>query len=156
VVGQLKSRAAMIWDVEPEQVEWRNGEAICTASGHDEKPLTIKDIAAKATKTGGPIACEKSLIPQDALPTYAAHICDVELDSETGHVSVVRYTTVQDVGRTIHPSYVEGQAQGGAVQGIGWALNEAYMFDKNGRMENSGFLDYRMPVASDMPMIDTL
>ncbi len=156
VVGQLKARAAMIWDVEAGQVDWHDGTAVCTAPGRDEKPLTIKDIAAKATKTGGPIACEKSLIPHDALPTYAVHICDVELDAETGQVSVVRYTAVQDVGRAIHPSYVEGQAQGGAVQGIGWALNEAYMFDKNGRMENSGFLDYRMPVASDMPMIDAV
>ncbi|MEO7247256.1 MAG: molybdopterin cofactor-binding domain-containing protein, partial [Novosphingobium sp.] len=56
----------------------------------------------------------------------------------------------------IHPDYVEGQLQGGAVQGIGWALNEAYIYDSEGRMENSGFLDYRMPVCSDLPMIDTV
>ncbi len=84
------------------------------------------------------------------------HICDVEVDPETGHVGVVRYTAIQDVGRAIHKSYVEGQLQGGAVQGIGWALNEAYSYDADGRMENAGFLDYRMPVASDLPMIDTV
>jgi CO/xanthine dehydrogenase Mo-binding subunit len=78
------------------------------------------------------------------------------VDPETGHVTVLRYTAAQDVGRAIHPSYVEGQMQGGAAQGIGWALNEEYVFDRDGKMENSGFLDYRMPVASDLPMIDTI
>ena len=67
-----------------------------------------------------------------------------------------RYTAVQDVGKAIHPSYVEGQIQGGAVQGIGWALNEEYIYDKNGKMDNPGFLDYRCPVASDLPMIEAI
>ncbi len=156
VVEILKSRAAMMWGVEPDQVEWQDGVARCTAPGSDEEPLSIKQIASQTAKTGGPINAEIVVNPHDALPTYGVHICDVELDRETGHASVVRYTAVQDVGRAIHPSYVEGQAQGGAVQGIGWALNEAYVFDANGRMDNSGFLDYRMPVASDLPMIDTL
>ena len=75
---------------------------------------------------------------------------------ETGYVKVLRYTAVQDVGKAIHPSYVEGQLQGGAVQGIGWALNEEFIYDDNGHLENAGFLDYRMPVASDVPMIDTV
>ena len=69
---------------------------------------------------------------------------------------IVRYTAAQDVGRAIHPSYVEGQIQGGAVQGIGWALNEEYIYDKNGKMDNPGFLDYRCPVASDLPMIEAI
>jgi CO/xanthine dehydrogenase Mo-binding subunit len=87
---------------------------------------------------------------------FGAHICDVEVDSETGRVEVIRYTAVQDAGRAIHPSYVEGQMQGGAVQGIGWALNEEYVFDPDGKLENPSFLDYRIPVASDVPMIDTV
>ena len=88
--------------------------------------------------------------------SFAVHLCDVEVDPETGKVDVIRYTAFQDAGRAIHPSYVEGQIQGGAVQGIGWALNEAYVFDDKGRLENPGFLDYRMPVASDLPMIDAV
>ncbi|MBV9150609.1 MAG: xanthine dehydrogenase family protein molybdopterin-binding subunit, partial [Alphaproteobacteria bacterium] len=60
------------------------------------------------------------------------------------------------VGRAIHPSYVEGQIQGGVTQGIGWALNEEYIYDKEGRLENPGYLDYRMPVASDLPMIEAV
>ena len=75
---------------------------------------------------------------------------------ETGHVLVTRYTSIQDVGRAIHPAYVEGQMQGGAAQGIGWALNEEYVYDKHGKVDNPGFLDYRMPVASDLPMLDNV
>jgi CO/xanthine dehydrogenase Mo-binding subunit len=63
---------------------------------------------------------------------------------------------VQDAGKAVHPSYVEGQMQGGAVQGIGWALNEEYVYGADGRLQNPGFLDYRLPVASDVPMIDTV
>ena len=87
---------------------------------------------------------------------FAAHLVDVEVDPDTGKVPVLRYTAVQDVGTAIHPSYVEGQMQGGVVQGIGWALNEEYYYDDNGRMANSSFLDYRMPTALDVPMIDTI
>ncbi|MET0588462.1 MAG: molybdopterin cofactor-binding domain-containing protein, partial [Novosphingobium sp.] len=90
------------------------------------------------------------------LPGFGIHICDVEVDAETGHTFIKRYTVVQDVGTAIHPDYVEGQLQGGAVQGIGWALNEAYIYDAAGRLDNAGFLDYRMPVCSDLPMIETV
>src|SRR4029077_10730159 len=93
-------------------------------------------------------------------PKGSAGVCDsylrVEVDPETGHVKVLRYTATQDVGRAIHPSYVEGQIQGGVAQGIGWALNEEYIYDKQGRLDNPGFLDYRVPVASDLPMIDAV
>jgi xanthine dehydrogenase molybdenum-binding subunit len=80
----------------------------------------------------------------------------VEVDPETGKVDILRYTALQDAGKAIHPSYVEGQIQGGAVQGIGWALNEEYFFDSQGQMANSSFLDYRMPTSLDLPMIDTV
>jgi CO/xanthine dehydrogenase Mo-binding subunit len=71
-------------------------------------------------------------------------------------VKVLRYTAIQDVGTAIHPSYVEGQLQGGAAQGIGWALNEEYVYSKEGNLLNTGFLDYRVPVASDLPMIEAI
>ncbi|MCH7654308.1 MAG: xanthine dehydrogenase family protein molybdopterin-binding subunit, partial [Chloroflexi bacterium] len=74
----------------------------------------------------------------------------------TGKVEILRYTAVQDVGKAIHPSYVEGQIQGGAVQGVGWALNEEYVLDEAGQMLNSSFLDYRMPTTLDVPMIDAV
>ncbi|MBN8891366.1 MAG: oxidoreductase [Rhodospirillales bacterium 70-18] len=157
VIEQLKTRAAMIWDIPPEAVEWKDGQAVpagANAGGFD--PLPLAAIALKAAKTGGPIGAEVSLNAQGAGPGFGAHICDVEVDKETGHVTVLRYTAVQDVGRAIHPSYVEGQIQGGAVQGIGWALNEEYVYNTKGLMDNAGFLDYRVPVASDLPMIEAV
>ncbi len=157
VRDELKVRAAKIWDIPPEAVEWKDGMAVpagANAGGFD--PLSLADIAIKAAKTGGPIISEVSVNAQGAGPGFATHICDVEVDPETGFTTVLRYTAIQDVGRAIHPSYVEGQIQGGAAQGIGWALNEEYIYNAKGELDNPGFLDYRVPVASDMPMIEAV
>ena len=114
------------------------------------------DIASKRTATGGPIVAASAINAEGQGPGFAAQFCDVEVDPETGAVKILRYVAAQDAGRAVHPKYVEGQIQGGVVQGIGWALNEEYIYDGNGRMLNAGFLDYRMPVCSDLPMIDTV
>jgi len=157
VVADLKRRAAALWDTAVENVEWKDGVATCLdAAKPDARPLPLARLAATAGRTGGPISAEASINAQGAGPGFGAHLCDVEVDPETGQVTVLRYTAAQDVGRAIHPSYVEGQVQGGAAQGVGWALNEEYVFDRDGRMENPGFLDYRVPVASDLPMIDAI
>ena len=157
VVEQLRERAALLWDIDPAAVDWQNGQARpAGANAGDFEPLSLAEIAAKAAQTGGPITAQVSVNAQGAAPAFATHVCDVEVDEETGRVEVIRYTAVQDAGRAIHPSYVEGQIQGGVAQGIGWALNEEYIFDASGRLDNAGFLDYRMPVASDLPMIDTV
>ena len=157
VVGELKRRAAMIWDIGTDAVEWQDGMAVASgAQAGKFDPLPLAAIAMKAGRTGGPISAEASINAQGAGPGFATHLCDVEVDPETGSVKILRYTAVQDVGRAIHPSYVEGQIQGGVAQGIGWALNEEYIYDENGRLENPGFLDYRIPVASDLPMIDAV
>src|SRR6266403_2228542 len=157
VIVELKKRAAVIWDISPEAVEWKDGKVYPAGPNAGSfEPLSLQEIALKAGRTGGPISAEVSINAQGAGAGWATHICDVEVDRETGYVKVLRYTAVQDVGRAIHPSYVEGQMQGGVTQGIGWALNEEYVYDKDGRLENPGFLDYRVPVASDMPMIDTV
>ncbi len=154
-VNDMRRRAAKIWDVDLDQVEWENGEARCIET-EQHKPLSIADIAAMADKTGGAISGKANINAHGAGPGFGTHICDVEVDPETGRVTILRYTAIQDVGKAIHPSYVEGQLQGGAVQGIGWALNEEYVYDAEGRLQNTGFLDYRVPVASDLPMIDTV
>ena len=117
--------------------------------------MSLAEIAGKAVRTGGPIQGRASVNAQGAGATFAINFCDVKVDSETGKVDLLGYTAIQDVGKAIHPSYVEGQMQGGAVQGIGWALNEEYVYNDDGVLENPGFLDYRIPVASDLPMIDT-
>jgi CO/xanthine dehydrogenase Mo-binding subunit len=157
VVSELKKRAAMIWDVGVDDVAWSDGKVHASGKSAGKfPPLTLADIALKAARTGGPIAGQAQINAQGAGPGYATHICDVEVDKETGQVTILRYTAVQDVGRAIHPSYVEGQIQGGVAQGIGWALNEEYIYDKDGHLENAGFLDYRVPVCSDLPMIEAV
>ncbi|HJS85907.1 MAG TPA: xanthine dehydrogenase family protein molybdopterin-binding subunit [Acetobacteraceae bacterium] len=157
VVEQLKARAAQIWEIPAEAVEWRDGAAYPAGSNAGAfEPLTLAQIAEKAARTGGPISSEVSLNAQGAGPGFGAHICDVEVDPETGRTTILRYTAVQDVGKAIHPSYVEGQIQGGVAQGVGWALNEEYIYDAQGRLENPGFLDYRVPVASDLPRIEAV
>ncbi len=151
---QLIERAAKIWDVSTDDVEYTDG--VAQHKSDSELKLTFKQIAARQVPTGGPIVGSAGVNPPGAGPALAAHVVDVEVDVETGKVEIVRYTAFQDVGKAIHPSYVEGQIQGGVVQGIGWALNEEYYMNDNGHMVNSSFLDYRMPVSLDLPMIDTV
>ena len=118
--------------------------------------MTFKEVAAEASKHGGTIVGRGSVDPPWPGGAHATHIVDVEVDTETGKVQILRYTALQDCGKAIHPSYVEGQIQGGAVQGIGWALNEEYIYNDKGAMTNASFLDYRMPTALDLPMIDAV
>lgn len=156
MITEMCLRAAKFWKVDPAQVEWRDGAAICIERA-DIEPMSMKEIAKIAFKTGGAISGKANInVKKGAGPGFGLHICDVEVDPETGRVTVLRYTAIQDVGKAIHPSYVEGQLQGGAVQGIGWALNEEYVYNENGNLLNTGFLDYRIPVASDLPMIETI
>ena len=156
VIEQLRERAAKVWGIDVSQVEWDEGQALPGQEGGEHDPLSLAEIAASANRTGGTICGNASINARGAAPGFATHICDVEVDPETGRVEILRYAAVQDVGKAIHPSYVEGQMQGGVAQGIGWALNEEYIYDEDGVLENPGFLDYRIPVASDLPMIDTV
>jgi CO/xanthine dehydrogenase Mo-binding subunit len=157
VIKEACKRAARLWELPEEAVEYDNGSVRPAGPNAGQHvPMTLKAIAGLAGKTGGPIAGYARINAQGAAPSFATHIADVEVDPETGRVSVVRYTAIQDAGRAIHPSYVEGQYQGGVAQGIGWALNEEYIYGEDGKLQNPGFLDYRVPVASDLPMIDTV
>ena len=146
-----------MWDIPEDAVIWEDGYAKpAGANAGNFPPLSLKEIAAAAANTGGPIAGHNEFVADGAGVSFATHICDVEVDPETGATKVVRYTVIQDAGKAIHPAYVEGQYQGGAAQGIGWALNEEYIYGKDGRLQNAGFLDYRIPVCSDLPFIDTV
>ena len=150
---QAIARAARIWEVEPDDVLYEDG--VLKHRADDQLQMTFQQLAARQVPTGGPIVGRGGVNPGGAGPCIGVHIVDVEVDEDTGKVDVVRYTAVQDAGKAIHPSYVEGQIQGGAVQGIGWALNEEYYTNDQGHMVNSSFLDYRMPTSLDLPMIDT-
>jgi CO/xanthine dehydrogenase Mo-binding subunit len=151
---QMVARAAQIWSVKPEEVTYEAGVIQCKTD--PAKRFTFKELAARLFHTGGFIVGRASVDPPGAGGAFATHIVDVEVDPETGKVTILRYTAVQDAGTAIHPSYVEGQMQGGVVQGIGWALNEEYAYNARGEMTNASFLDYRMPTSLDLPMIDTV
>ena len=157
VIGELCRRAAEMWGVPEEGVVFEDGKVHPASSNvGDFKPLSIADITSKTTMSHGPICGHSEMNVTGAGPGFGVHIVDVKVDEDTGRVDIMRYTVVEDAGKAIHPIQVEGQYQGGAVQGIGWALNEEYIYNDKGCLENASFLDYRMPVASDVPMIDTV
>ena len=151
ITAELVQRAAVLWDVEPEDIKAENGTFM--ANGNQ---LSFEQLAARLDETGGPLMVSATVFPEGYGPGFATHIVDVEVDPETGKVEILRYTAIQDVGKAIHPDYVEGQIQGGVVQGIGWGLNEEYVYDDEGHLVNASFLDYRMPTCLDVPMIDTV
>jgi CO/xanthine dehydrogenase Mo-binding subunit len=154
VARQMQERAAFLWEVQAEDVEFSAGVFTCTKD--PAKKMTFKELAANLMNTGGPITYSTINRETGVGPTFGGMIVDVEVDPETGKVQVLRCTGFMDVGRAIHPSYAEGQLQGGIVQGIGWALWEEYFYSKDGTMLNSSLLDYRMPTCWDVPMIDTV
>jgi CO/xanthine dehydrogenase Mo-binding subunit len=156
-ITKMCHRAAKIWGIDPDAVVWEDGHAKPAGPNAGKfPPMSLAEIAAVYANTGGPIAGHHEVNAEGAGVSFATHMCDAEVDPETGAVKIARYTVFQDAGKAIHPAYVEGQFQGGAAQGIGWALNEEYIYGRDGRLQNPGFLDYRIPVASDLPMIDTV
>ena len=148
---QMAERVAGLWECKPQDVEFEDG--IFSADGNS---ISFKELAGKIQETGETVIGRATVNPQCTTNGFGTHLVDVEVDPDTGKTTILRYTAIQDAGKAIHPSYVEGQMQGGAVQGIGWALNEEYVFDEEGGMANATFLDYRMPTALDVPMIETI
>ncbi|HIM82038.1 MAG TPA: xanthine dehydrogenase family protein molybdopterin-binding subunit [Dehalococcoidia bacterium] len=151
---RMIERAAAIWEAKVEDVEYV--DAVLQHKSDSELRMTFKELAGRTLTTGGSITAQCNIDPPGEGNSFAVHIVDVEVDRDTGKVDILRYTAIQDCGKAVHPSYVEGQMQGGAAQGIGWALNEEYFFNGQGQMTNSSFLDYRMPISLDLPMIDTV
>ena len=150
---QMGERAALMWNVSPGTVTYSDGAFL--SSVDPGKRLTFREVAAKLSSTGGPIFTSATCNPATGGPAIGVQIADVEVDPKTGGVRVLRYTALQDVGKAVHPGLVEGQIQGGVAQGIGWALWEGYRYDAEGRLQNRSFLDYKLPTALDLPMIDT-
>jgi len=151
---QMCQRVAEFWEASLDDVELSNGVFQHTADS--ELKMSFKDLSAKLPDIGGPVVGRANLIPGGPGSAFATHLVDVEVDVDTGKVTILRYTAAQDVGRAIHPSYVEGQIQGGVVQGIGWALNEEYFMNDDGKLMNVSLLDYRMPTSLDLPMIEAV
>ena len=152
VISQMSSRAALLWEVQQEDVDFVDGVFICKKNPEDR--FTFRELAGKLMDTGGPVTCSASDRQGGVGPQLAGTIVDVEVDPETGKVDILRCTAFLDCGKAIYPPFVEGQMQGGVLQGFGWALHEEYFMTEDGTMANSSFLDYRMPTSLDLPMID--
>ena len=153
VKQEMRRRAARVWETDAESITFSEG--VFTGPKEGQR-FTFKELAGQLNLTGGPVSCTAINENLGVGPTFGGNIADVEVDPETGKVQILRYTAFMDAGRAIHPSYVEGQLQGGTVQGIGWALNEEYFYDDDGVMRNSSLLDYRTPTTLDVPMIDAV
>ena len=152
--AQMAQRCALVWEVQPDDVDFADGVFTCRRNPADN--MTIAEVAGRMMRTGGPLTASASATSTGVGPVFAGNIIDVEVDPDTGKVDILRCTAFIDSGTSVHPSYVEGQMQGGTVQGLGWALSEDYTYNADGQMLNSSFLDYRMPTALDLPMIDTV
>lgn len=148
---QLCERAALLWEVDPKLVRYEDGAVVCNG-----RRMSFKELASRLHETGGAVIGSGTSSEATQGGAFGTHCVDVEVDPDTGKVQILRYTAAQDVGCAIHPSYVEGQIQGGVVQGIGWALNEEYWYDEQGHLRNATFLDYRIPTCYDVPFIETI
>ncbi|MEC9309077.1 MAG: xanthine dehydrogenase family protein molybdopterin-binding subunit [Chloroflexota bacterium] len=154
VIRLMKGRAALLWEVQDEDVQFSDGVFICSKNSEDR--YTFKELASRLMRTGGPVTCSAATPSTGVGPIFSGNIVDVEVDPDTGKVDILRCTAFIDAGQAVHPSFVEGQIQGATVQGIGWALNEEYVYNSDGSMANSSFLDYRMPTSLDLPMIESV
>ncbi len=148
---KMSEQLADYWEMDISDITWQNGQF--SGNGHS---LGFKEAAQELSSGYEALTASVTMNTEGAGPCFGTHIVDIEVDPETGKVEILRYTAVQDVGKAIHPSYVEGQIQGGVVQGIGWALNEEYIYDDEGHLLNASLLDYRMPTALDLPMIESV
>ncbi len=151
MIRQIIAGLSDAWDEPVESVGFENG--VYSANG---TTVTLRGAAKILEENAVQVIASATVTPEREGGAFAVHIADVEVDDETGKVDVLRYTTVQDAGLAIYPPYVEGQMQGGAAQGIGWALNEEYFYDADGHLRNASLLDYRMPTALDLPMVETI
>ncbi|MCI0441246.1 MAG: xanthine dehydrogenase family protein molybdopterin-binding subunit [Chloroflexi bacterium] len=155
LLDRLKGRVAREFEVSPEDVRYERRRF--WVDGAPEMEMTLGEMALRSVKRDGAIigfgSVNESFSSVAIAPNAAVHVADVEVDIETGKVQILNYTAFQDVGLAVSPGQVEGQMQGGAVQGIGWALSEEYYYDDKGVLRNASLLDYRMQTSLDVPSI---
>jgi CO/xanthine dehydrogenase Mo-binding subunit len=150
-LSQLRKRAAEKLQCAADQLDYAGGAFRARQAGG--AAISLKELMA-ATLTDGAVIGRGVSTKLPLGVEIGAHVCDVEVDTDTGLVTVLRYTAFQDVGLALNPAAVEGQIEGSVVQGLGWALSESFDYGPDGRLRNASLLDYRMPTALDVPKIE--
>ncbi|MBN2361925.1 MAG: molybdopterin-dependent oxidoreductase [Deltaproteobacteria bacterium] len=149
VAQQIKQVAAEVLGCKPREIRLADGRCV----GPGDKSVTHAAIGGRTLYESDQfqIAATESAISHSSPPPFAAHFAQVEVDTETGLVRVLKYVVACDCGRAIHPKLAEGQIEGSVANGIGYALCERFCFDDHGKVHNGGLGDYRIFSAVDMP-----
>ena len=152
---QLLDVAAEELEISPEDLEIVDGSV--RPVGVPAKAMTLESLAQKVLTFGSPHRPVEGhgRVSLSPAPQSAAHLSHVRVDRDTGAVTVLAHVIAQDVGRALNPALVEGQMQGGATQGLGWALFEELSYDENGQPVAGSFVEYAMPTFGVVPLIDT-
>ncbi len=150
VIEKAREAAAQVLEASVADIEFIDGALAIKGT---DRAIGLLDLAAKLRETGGSL--DVSHVHKSSPSTYpnGVHICEVEIDPDTGHAQVVRYTSVNDFGVLVNPLIVAGQVQGGVVQGIGQCFMERTVYTQDGQLASGSFMDYAMPRAQDAPKV---
>jgi len=124
--------------------------------GVPDRKVTLADVARMSTSKYKPVWGNGASAQQVIAAGFAAHLAHLRVDPETGEVEIVNYVAAQDVGHALNPPAVISQIQGGAVQGLGFALFEQMIYDDNGQLLTGSFMDYALPASTQVPNIETI
>jgi carbon-monoxide dehydrogenase large subunit len=161
VVERGKQIASHVLEASVNDIEFENGRFVIAGT---DRSIGLIELAARLRAglklpDGMPTSLDVDHVVKDPVPSAfpnGCHIAEVEVDPQTGGARVVRYTAVNDLGTMVNPLLVEGQVQGGVVQGLGQVLMEKAVYDADGQLVTGSFMDYAMPHAHDAPMINVL
>jgi len=159
VIDKARRIAALRFGTEFERTEYAEGQVRVPGTNFVASLFELSAMAAEGKdlppELAGPLSHQvHHRQPQQNYPS-GTHVCEVEVDPETGHVDLVRYTAVDDAGHMINPMVCEGQMHGGIAQGVGQALCEEIRYERgSGQLLTGSFMDYRMPRAADLPAIN--
>jgi CO/xanthine dehydrogenase Mo-binding subunit len=154
---QILEIASRELEASPADLEIADGKV--RVKGTPDRAVPLRRIGQISTSFGGkyePVFGRGSTTVTVQSPGFAGQIAEVQVDPDTGKVTILRYVSIQDVGKALNPTLIEGQIQGGSAQGIGMGLTEELIYSKEGWLLNASLLDYRKLTAIDLPAIETI
>lgn len=156
MVDQARALAARMLEADEADIVVDTASGTIGVAGVPAQALTWSDLAAQATSDGTPLAGEFDFEQENGTFPFGTHIAVVEVDRETGRVTMLRHVAVDDAGTVLNPLIVEGQQHGGIAAGIGQALLEEILYDEDGNPVTSNFAEYAVPSAAELPMFETI